>query len=135
MSQHGERYVFGPYQLILPSGWSAVAEDGIHELLPHDDAFAVHISGYEKDTPVTDADIVEFADENDADATESLALTSGLEGRYFDLEDDGDVFRYWVIRDANNMIVITLTTQPQAFAEATVSATAVVETICATASA
>ncbi len=128
--QTGQPYVFGPFALSLPDGWSAEFDDGIHEVAPPDGDYLLQISGYAKDDPVTISDLEGMAtDQSDGAATTPIDLPSGLDGLTFDTDADDHVCRFWLIRQHTSMIAVTLTVTPEDLASAAISAQMVVSSI------
>ncbi|MEM9062278.1 MAG: hypothetical protein AAGD13_17605 [Pseudomonadota bacterium] len=124
----GEAYAFGPFALTLPEGWSAEKEDGIHELLPEHGDYALHLSGYDKDVPVTQDDLAAVAHEHGCTGTPA-ELSSGLSAVSFDRAEDGDAFRYWAVGHGTAMLLVTLTAPEASFAMALMRAELVVRSL------
>ena len=110
----GETYAFGPFALTLPEGWTADAEDGIHEIQPDQGDYALHLSGYEKDARVTPEDLADLARDHGGDGA-PFDTGSGLLGLTFDTESAGDRLRYWLIGHGQAMLLVTLTAQTEVF--------------------
>lgn len=124
----GETYAFGPFALTLPEGWTADTEDGIHEILPDQGDYALHLSGYEKDARVTAEDLAELALDHGGDGA-PFAAGSGLIGLTFDTESAGDRLRYWLIGHGQAMLLVTLTAPAQAFEPSLMRAELVVRSL------
>ena len=127
--QTGTPYVFGPMQLSLPDSWSAEFQDGVHEILPPDGDFVIHISGFDKDTPVVAEDLLDFARDQTKREPVSVELASGLDGITFDEVRDDQSVRFWLIRHESAMIAVTLTSDPEDFEISTVPAQMIVSTL------
>ncbi|MEM7422721.1 MAG: hypothetical protein AAF334_03305 [Pseudomonadota bacterium] len=130
----GTLRAIGPFSLTLPDGWHADFADGVHEMLPETGAFAMHVSGYEKETPVTMDDLIGFAADEDAEAA-AKALPSGLMAVTFDTTDADQSLRYWLIASERAMIFVTLTAPAEEFEASVIPAEMVVATIAARAEA
>ncbi|MEM1160048.1 MAG: hypothetical protein AAGJ28_03880 [Pseudomonadota bacterium] len=122
----GQPYVFGPFALSLPDGWTAdfLPEPGRHELVPPDGDFTILISGYERDAPVELADVRPEA----LDCAE-VQLPSGLDGLTYDQPDEDLFVRFWMIRNGNAMIAVALTVDQEHLASALIPAQMVVSSI------
>ncbi|MEM7060097.1 MAG: hypothetical protein AAF557_21150 [Pseudomonadota bacterium] len=127
--QTGHPYVFGPFQLSLPDGWTGEMIDQVHELQPPDESFAIHISGYERSTPVTVVDLHNAARQLFSAEGVEFTLPSGLDGVSFDTESEDGHMRYWLLHWENAMIVITLTSDAEHLPNSAVPAQLVVSSI------
>ena len=127
--QTGQPYVFGPFQLSLPDGWTAEMIDNIHELLPPDETFAIHISGYSRSDPITVDDLRDGAQQHFSAESTPFTLPSDLEGVTFDKETEEGTMRYWMLYWENMMIVITLSCDPGELPACAVPAQMVVSSI------
>ncbi|MEM9046207.1 MAG: hypothetical protein AAGC81_16090 [Pseudomonadota bacterium] len=125
----GDVYRFGPFQLDLPSEWSAEFEDGLHEILPPDGTFAIHISGYTKGEAIGQADLLEFAQQQSGTESTALTLASGLDGLTFDVDEGEQMLRYWLIRHGKALIAVTLTAGPEDFSTSAVPAQMLISSI------
>lgn len=146
LSLAGQPYRFGPFQMTLPDGWSVEVVDGIHEMLPDQGDFALHISGYQKDDPVSAEDLAQMAASHGASDPANAPLPSGLDAITFDAinvdggadagdpqdmvdEDTAGPIRFWLIRHGTAMIAVTLTCDAQDLAAAALPAQMIVGSI------
>ena len=131
----GQTYRFGPYQLTLPDGWSGQAVEGTHEVAPDDADYAILLSGFQRDTPLSPSDLSDFAADRGAQQAQPVTLPSGLAGLVFDTEGTSDdpteagAMRVWLIADGSTMIVATLTCEPADLAAASLPAQMVIGSI------
>ena len=125
----GTPYVFGPMQLSLPDGWTGEFQDGVHEILPPEGDFVIHISGFDKDTAFDPADLTAFASDQTDLAPSPVTLPSGMDGITFDQDREGQSVRFWLIRLGTSMIAVTLTSDPEDFDTSAIPAQMVVSSL------
>lgn len=125
----GQDYVFGPFQLSLPDGWTGEMIDQIHQLQPPSEDFAIHMSGYTRDAPVAIDDLHGFPKQLFNTEGTPFELASGLDGVTFDTETEEGPMRYWLLYWDNAMIVITLTSEAPDLASAAIPAQMIISSI------